>query len=113
MADELAKANALLSNIRDQLKTLAGGDTGLLFAYRRKIVKELDYDERGKPQHRAKLKAQKWGEQHGICLECGESLPEKYAVLDRKNAADGYTADNTELIHAKRDQKRQAARGYT
>jgi hypothetical protein len=37
----------------------------LLFAYRRKIVKELGYDERGKPGVRAKLKALKWGQQGG------------------------------------------------
>ncbi len=112
-SEELKKANDLLSRIRDQLKTLAGDDPGLLFAYRRKIVKELGYDERGKPLHRMKLKALKWGEQHGICPECGKPLPEKYAVLDRKNAADGYTAANTELIHAECDQKRQAAKRYT
>ena len=33
-ADELAKANELLSTIRDRLEMLAGCDPALLFAYR-------------------------------------------------------------------------------
>jgi hypothetical protein len=110
--DELAKANALLNTIREQLKALAGGDAELLFAYRRKISKELTYDERGKPGDRGKLKARKFGEQGGLCAECGQSLPEKYAELDRKVASAGYTPENTELVHAACHQKRQAAKGY-
>jgi hypothetical protein len=111
--DELLKANTLLAEVRSRLAGLSGGDRDLLFAYRRKIVKELGYDERGKPIHRIKLKAFKFGEQGGKCAHCGEQFPEKYTVLDRKNAADGYTADNTELIHAECDRKRQAAKRYT
>lgn len=110
--DELAKANGLLAEIRGRLRELSGEDVDLLFAYRRKIAKELTYDERGKPADRNKLKARKFGEQHGICPECGEPLPDKFAVLDRKNAADGYTAENTELIHQECDRKRQEARRY-
>ena len=47
--DELQKANAVLKDIRAQLLLLAGEESDLLFAYRRKIAKELIYDERGKP----------------------------------------------------------------
>lgn len=35
-----------------------------------------------------------------------------YSELDRKNASDGYTLENTELVHAKCHQERQAAKGY-
>src|SRR5260370_41750152 len=66
-ADELKRANDLLRDIRDRLTSLAGGDPLLLFAYRRKLVKELGYDERGKPGARSKLKALKWGQQDGKC----------------------------------------------
>ena len=45
--DELLHANELLEEIRARLKSIAGGDSALLFAYRRKIYKELTYDERG------------------------------------------------------------------
>jgi UTP:GlnB (protein PII) uridylyltransferase len=60
-ADELKRANELLADIRARLISLAGADPLLLFAYRRKIAKELGYDERGKPGSRGKLKALKWG----------------------------------------------------
>lgn len=112
-ADELKLANELLTGIRKQLTGLAAGDPLLLFAYRRKIVKELGYDERGKPGIRAQLKALKWGQQGGKCAQCGKELPVKYSKLDRKNAADGYTPENTELLHAECHQARQAAKRYT
>lgn len=112
-SDELKFANELLKEIRQRLMHLAAGDPLLLFAYRRKIVKELGYDERGKPGVRGKLKALKWGLQHGMCAHCGKELPLKYSELDRKNAADGYTPENTDLVHANCHQARQAAKGYT
>jgi len=110
--DELKRANELLIDIRKQLANLADGDPLLLFAYRRKVVKELGYDERGKPGVRAKLKAIKWGEQSRKCAHCGEEMPLRYSELDRKNAAGGYTSENTDLVHAKCHQDRQAAKGY-
>jgi len=110
--DELKRANELLADIRKRLGALAGGDPLLLFAYRRKIVKELGYDERGKPGVRAQLKALKWGQQGGKCAHCGEELPLKYSELDRRKAADLYTAENTDLVHAKCHQARQAAKRY-
>jgi len=111
--DELKRANELLTDIRERLTNLAAGDQLLLFAYRRKIAKELGYDERGKPGARKQLKALKWGQQQGKCAHCQEDVPLRYSELDRKNAADGYTAENTELVHAKCHQERQAAKGYS
>ncbi len=111
-ADELEVANKLLAEIRKRLTDLAAGDPLLLFAYRRKVVKELGYDERGKPGARAQLKAVKWGQQGEKCAHCHLELPLKYSELDRKNAADGYTVENTELVHAKCHQERQAAKAY-
>jgi hypothetical protein len=112
-ADELKLANKLLADIRKRLASLAGTDPLLLFAYRRKVVKELGYDGRSKPGSRAKLKALKWGLQKGICPDCPKPLPLKYSELDRKNAADGYTVENTDLVHAECHQARQAAKRYT
>jgi hypothetical protein len=110
--EELKHANALLLEIRTRLAKLSGGDPLLLFAYRRKISKELGYDERGKPGARKQLKLLKWGMQGKKCAECGEELPLKYSELDRKNAADGYTEENTELVHAKCHHDRQAKKNY-
>ncbi|GLS41343.1 hypothetical protein GCM10010869_69400 [Mesorhizobium tianshanense] len=117
-SDELKQANKLLTNVRAQLAELAGDDPLLLFAYRRKVVKELNYkelnyDERSKPAHRNKLKALKWRLQGRKCAHCGQEMPLKYSELDRQSAADGYTEENTELVHAKCHYERQAAKRYT
>lgn len=111
-AEDLALANKLLAEVRAKLGLLSGGDRELLFAYRRKIYKELSYDERSKPMVRRKLKDQKWKEQRGLCAICEKDLPTKYIVLDRLNAADGYTSENTSLIHQECDVSRQASKGY-
>jgi hypothetical protein len=39
-------------------------------------------------------------------------MPLEYSELDRKNAADGYTEENTDLVHAKCHHERQATKGY-
>lgn len=109
---ELKEANKLLKEIRVKLDKLSGKNSNLLFAYRRKVAKELGYDERGNPMHRRKIKAQKRAEQKDKCPLCKKKLPEKYAVLDRIVAAKGYTLKNTRLIHPDCDQKYQAKRKY-
>ena len=110
--EELAKAKILLDEVRLSIASLSGGDKELAFAYNRKISKELTYDERGKPMHRKILKLKKFAQQGGKCFTCTKDLPEKYTVLDRINAIDGYTAENTNLICTDCDTKIQASRGY-
>ncbi len=102
----------MLDEIRGKLDKLSQGDKELLFAYRRKIFKELGYDERSKPMVRRKLKDQKWKEQRGLCAICRKELPIKYTVLDRLSAVDGYTPENTRLIHQECDVAHQASKGY-
>jgi hypothetical protein len=111
-AEDLVSANELLAYIRKRLDELGGGDRELRFAFNRKITKELGYDERGKPMVRRKLKIEKWEEQNHRCAECGKEMPLAYSVLDRQNAVDGYTKENTRLIHPDCDYKNQAAKGY-
>lgn len=53
------------------------------------------------------------GLQQKKCAHCGKDLQLEYSELDRKNAADGYRVDNTELVHAECHRARQAAKGYT
>ena len=112
-SEELERANALLDSIRVRLSELAGEDTDLLFAYRRKVYKELIYDERDKPMVRRRLKALKRKEQGGICPLCKKPLPATYCVLDRFVAAKGYTTENTQLICQECDVMTQESRGYT
>lgn len=111
-SEELEHANELLADIRRRLVELANDDPLLLFAYRRKVFKELIYDERGKPGARRELKALKWGQQSGKCAHCGKELPLRYSELDRGEAAAGYTVENTELVHSECHQARQTAKGY-
>jgi hypothetical protein len=111
-AEELVKAQKLLNSIRRSLAKLSGGRADLLFAYRRKVYKELTYDERSKPMARRNLKALKRKEQSNRCAECRGSLPESYCVLDRLKAIGGYTAKNTRLICSRCDAKVQASRRY-
>ncbi len=110
--EEIVKARVLLDSIRAQLEELSAGDPDLLFAYRRKVYKELTYDERDKPMVRRQLKALKRGEQKGICPCCQKPLPEKYCVLDRFEAAKGYTPENTRLICQACDVASQVSKGY-
>jgi hypothetical protein len=110
--DELKKARALLTCVRARLLKLSNGNKHLLFAYRRKIFKELMYDERSKPMARRRLKQIKREEQSGLCAICQKSLPETYVVLDRFKAVDGYTVKNTRLIHQDCDADTQRSRGY-
>lgn len=105
-------ARPLLLGTRTHLEKLAGGDAELLWALRRKIYKELIYDERGKPMHRVTLKRKKLAEQGGRCLLCSETLPSKGSVLDRLEAMKGYTIENTRLLCPTCDTKIQTERGY-
>ncbi|CAN5118111.1 hypothetical protein BH10PLA2_BH10PLA2_00130 [soil metagenome] len=111
-AEQLEKANELLTSIRADLAALAGGDPDLLFAYRRKVAKMLTYDERSGPNERRKLKRVKTKEQNGLCPVCEKPLPPTYNVLDRFNAPDGYTVANTRLICEPCDRAIQQERGF-
>ena len=110
---ELATANSLLAEIRARIEASANGDEALAWALRRKIYKELGYDERGKPMERRKLKDAKWKAQRGKCAVCRGDLPEKYTILDRLTAMGGYTPENTRLLCMSCDTRTQQERGYT
>lgn len=112
-SEELKLAHLLLDEIRVKLDALAASDPNLLFAYRRKIYKELIYLERGKPMTRRKIKIQKFDQQSGKCAHCNREMTIRFSALDRKNAVDGYTIENTELVHEECHRARQAAKGYT
>src|SRR5436853_6412809 len=103
--EEAAKARVILDYVRKNLENISGGDTELLDAYRRRIMNTLQSDERTTSMNRQKLKREKYKSQRGRCSICSESLPEKYAVLDRSQTTLGYTDDNTRLIHEGSDRR--------
>ncbi|MEK7730370.1 MAG: hypothetical protein AAB363_00780 [Planctomycetota bacterium] len=109
---ELALAATLLDEIRAKLDELAGGDLELVWALRRKLYKELVYDERGKPMYRRALKLKKRESQQGKCAVCDADLPEIGAVLDRLLAMKGYTIENTRLLCPTCDTRIQTERNY-
>jgi len=110
--EELQRANLLLDDIRKMLIGLGGEDAELLFAYRRKLWKELSFDERSKPAYRAKLKRQMHKAQDGKCACCQRDIPISYSVLDRFEAHKGYIASNVRLICQECDRKIQTERGF-
>lgn len=112
--EQLEKAGLLLMKVRQDLLDLSTGDRFLLFAYRRKIWKELQYNERGKPATRKLLKLRKFKAQDGRCAHCHGSLASngKDAILDRREAVDGYTDENTTLICHACDRRIQKLRGF-
>jgi hypothetical protein len=111
-ADQLKLAQKLVDEIRRKLLAVSGEDKNLLFAFRRKVFKTLLYDERRTPAARNKLKRQKRKEQEDNCAHCGEKLPDKYVVLDRFDAVQGYTEENTQLICQPCDRRIQEHRAY-
>jgi rubrerythrin len=92
------KAIALLEELRARIDEVAAGDEPLRFQIKRYIAKRLEFDERGTPTHRRRLKEQKRELQRGLCASCEEDLPEQGAELHRTRAIDGYTPENTSLL---------------
>jgi hypothetical protein len=92
------KAIALLEELRARIDEAASGDDQLRFQFKRYIAKRLEFDERGTPTHRRRLKEQKRELQRGLCASCEEELPTEGAELHRARAIEGYTPENTSLL---------------
>ena len=103
----------LLAEARTRLGELSSGDAELKWALRRKLFKELSYDERDKPMQRRALKAFKRGAQQNKCARCQAELPTTNTVLDRLTAMGGYTPENTRLLCRECDFTIQKDRGFT
>ena len=109
---QLKQAHKLIAKFRKEIETLAKNNPKAIFAFRRKIYKELMYDERSKPMERKKLKDKMRKKQKGVCPLCRQGLPERGAILDREEAIRGYTEKNVRLICLNCDKKVQEERGY-
>jgi ribosomal protein L44E len=110
---ELEKMFApLMRGVRDLLIAVSRGDEPLQWALRRKLTKELSFDERGKPGLRRKLKAAKRKQQDNKCAWCQRPLPAEDVILDRLEAMGGYTSENTRLLCRTCDYAVQKERGF-
>jgi hypothetical protein len=105
------KAIAILDQTRAQIDAAAAEDPDLRFQLRRYILKRLEFDERGTPTQRRRLKDVKRRFQRGLCYECAEPLPAKGAELHRLSAIEGYTEVNTRLLCRACHQKAQPVGG--
>jgi hypothetical protein len=111
--EQLASTRKLLEIVRAELEKVANGDLKVLFHARRYLQKRLEFDERGTPADRTKLKLTLMAKQQGKCAECGEPLPARDSELDRADAMLGYTEGNCRLVHHHCHRKAQAARNYS
>jgi hypothetical protein len=107
--EDRRKAIAILDQTRAQIEAAASEDPDLRFQLRRYILKRLEFDERGTPTQRRKLKDLKRKFQRGLCYECAEPLPARGAELHRLQAVEGYTEANTWLLCRECHQKAQQA----
>jgi hypothetical protein len=64
----------ILQKIRAEIETVSNGDPSLKFALRRRIYKQLEYDEQSNPSAREKLKKLMWLRQNRACAFCPEPL---------------------------------------
>jgi RNase P subunit RPR2 len=96
--EDRAKAIQILEQARTQIDAAAADDPDLRFQLRRYIIKRLEFDERGTPTQRRKLKDLKRRFQRGLCYDCSTPLPAKGAELHRLQAIEGYTEANTRLL---------------
>jgi hypothetical protein len=110
--EDRKKAIAILEELRGSIAAAAGENRERLFQMRRYILKRLEFDERGTPTQRRRLKEAKRKSQRGLCSLCQGELPRRGAELDRFRAVDGYTVGNTQLVCHSCHQKAEAERGF-
>lgn len=76
------------------------------------VMKQLEYDERGKPMERKVLKATLSARQNNKCAICDQPLT-KESELDRSVAHFGYTEDNCRIVHHECHRKAQQEKKFT
>ena len=63
--------------------------------------------------HCTKLKRLKWKAQEGHCAICEKPIKQEGSELDRAKASDGYTVENTRLVHHECHVADQKAKGFS
>jgi hypothetical protein len=109
---ERIEAHKIVQTIQLLIEDLTHGDKAAAFAMRRYVYTRLMHNERGTPMFRRNLKRKKMISQNGLCAECNEVLPIRDSELDRFVAIDGYTEQNTRLIHHACHRKSQEKRNF-
>jgi hypothetical protein len=105
-------AMEIVAGVSARLHALAAGDESLLFAYIRKVSKQLVYLERDSPSKRKRVKKKVWKSQHELCAECKQPLELRYSIADRIDAVKRYIPENLEIIHDACNRARLERKGY-
>jgi hypothetical protein len=108
----LTQVREILDRVRADLTSLSNGNQKTLHHARRYLMTRLEFDERGTPAERNKLKLTLMAKQLGKCPDCGEPLPPRDSELDRTDPVLGYTEENCKLVHHNCHRKAQAAKNY-
>jgi hypothetical protein len=109
---QLLQAKALFDELEKRIKRLSKSNSKLVFAYRRKLRKWLEYEERGTPTYRRKLKEIMWERRQGLCAICGKKMPKKEVELDRRDPVKGYQIKNVRLVHHKCHREDQKSKRF-
>jgi hypothetical protein len=115
---ELEVARGILDQVRETIAAASKGDPVLTFALRRYVYKYLTYDERGTPAARTKLKMQKLLEQDGKCGYEKCPVPDRKITkadepeLNRIDPVQGYTSENSVLVHHACHRMSQSEKGF-
>jgi len=107
-ADQNAILSALdaLEDEHGEIVVIQGGASGA------DLIARLMYWVCSTPAERSKLKAAKWKAQRGLCAMCDKPMDVKGSELDRADPVDGYTAENTRLVHHACHRADQATKGF-
>ena len=111
--EQLEIARQVVAELRDRLSREALGNPRFLFSLRRYVWKRLEFDERGRPSDRKKIKFAKIIEQKGACAICSKDLPKRGAELDRFDPEQGYTEENTRLLCHDCHQEQQQLKNFS
>ncbi len=109
---ERVLGHEILERVRKLIEDSSKGDTALAWAIRRFVYVRLSNDERSTPMRRKMLKLNKMIVQKGLYAKCGKELPKRGSELDRINAMDGYTEENTRLVHHECHRESQEEKGF-
>ena len=109
---ERVLGHEILERVRQLIEDSSKGDTALAWAIRRFVYVRLSHDERSTPMRRKMLKLNKMIAQKGLCAKCGKELPKRGSELDRIKAMDGYTEENTRLVHHECHRESQEEKGF-
>jgi len=101
----------ILASVREAIEKASEGD--LIVLHQMRVTSRSGSNlMKEELQPNDELHELKWKRQRGICALCSKSLPERGAELDRLISTEGYTEENTRLVHHECHRKAREAKGF-